>query len=75
MDHNDLDQLLQDYQQSTDIWVEAIRNEESLATAGHSMIAMERWDTAGLHIHDAERTAKTARDLYKNELRKKNYGF
>jgi hypothetical protein len=39
------------------------------------MIAMEHWDAAGLHIHDAERVAKKARDLYKNVLRKKNYGF
>jgi hypothetical protein len=75
MDHNDLDQLLQSYKHSTDVWVEAIRTEESLATPDHSMTAMEHWDTAGLHIHDAERAAKTARDLYKNELRKKNYGF
>ena len=72
---NDLDQLLQNYKQATDNWIEAIRSEESLATADHSMTAMEHWDTAGLHIHDAERTAKKARDLYKNELRKKNYGF
>jgi hypothetical protein len=75
METNDLDQLLQDYKQATDSWVEAIRSEESLATADHSMTAMEHWDTAGLHIHDAEKAAKTARDLYKNELRKKNYGF
>jgi hypothetical protein len=39
------------------------------------MVAMENWDTAGLHVHDTERAAKMARDLYKNALRRKNYGF
>ena len=39
------------------------------------MMEMEKWDAAGLHVHDAELTAKKARDLYKNALRKKNYNF
>jgi len=75
MESPDFDQLLHNYQQAIDAWVDAIRAEESLATDDHSMVAMEKWDTAGLHIHDVELTAKKARDLYKNALRKKNYGF
>ena len=53
----------------------AIRAEEALANEDHSMVAMEHWDTAGLHVHDTELAAKKARDHYKNALRKKNYGF
>ena len=75
MENLDFDQLLQTYKQSVDAWVDAIRAEEALATPDHSMVAMEHWDTAGLHVHDVELTAKKARDLYKNALRKKNYGF
>ena len=75
MENLDYDQLLQDYKQAVDAWVNAIRAEEALATDDESMVAMEKWDTAGLHVHDTELTAKKARDLYKNELRKKNYGF
>jgi hypothetical protein len=75
MENQEFDQLLHDYKQSVDAWVAAIRAEEALATSDHSMIEMEHWDSAGLHIHEAERTAKTARDQYKNALRKKNYGF
>ena len=75
MDTQDFDQLLQNYKQATDKWIAAIRAEEALATDDHSMVAMEKWDAAGLEIHDAERAAKKAHDLYKNELRKKNYGF
>ncbi len=71
----DYDQLLLDYKQTVDRWVDAIRGEEALATEDHSMVAMEKWDAAGFAVHDAELAAKKARDQYKNELRKKNYGF
>ncbi len=75
MENIDFNQLLKDYKQAIDAWVDTIRAEEALANDDHSMIAMEHWDTAGLAVHDAELAAKKARDLYKNALRKKNYGF
>ncbi len=75
MEDNDFDQLQHNYKQAVDAWVEAIRAEESLATPDHSMKEMEKWDTAGLRVPDTEFAAKKARDLYKNALRQKNYGF
>jgi hypothetical protein len=75
MENVDFNTLLHDYKQAIDSWVDAIHAEESLATEDHSMVAMEKWDTAGLNVHDAELAAKKARDIYKNALRKKNYGF
>ena len=75
METTDFDQLYSAYKQAVDQWVEAIRAEEALATGDHSMIQMEAWDEAGFRLHDAELTAKKARDAYKNALRKKNYGF
>lgn len=75
MQNLDFDQLLTNYRQAVDRWLEAIRTEEGLATDDHSMVQMEKWDDAGLKVHDAELAAKKARDLYKNALRKKNYGF
>jgi hypothetical protein len=75
MENLDFDQLLHNYKQAIDAWIDTIRAEEALATDDHSMVAMEHWDTAGLSVHDAESAAKKARDLYKNALRKKNYGF
>lgn len=71
----DFDQLLKDYKNAVDGWIQAIRTGESLATDDHSMKQMEAWDTAGLDLHDAELRAKKARDEYKNALRHKNYGF
>ena len=75
MENPDFDHLLKTYKAAVDRWVDAIRNEENLATEDHSMVAMEHWDDAGFRLHDAELEAKKARDAYKNALRKKNYGF
>jgi hypothetical protein len=75
METIDFDQLLKDYKGAVDRWVDAIRREEYLATPDHSMTQMEGWDDAGFQLHDAELTAKKARDAYKNALRRKNYGF
>jgi len=74
MENPDFDQLLKAYREAVDRWAAAIRAEESLATDDHSMVQMEEWDDA-FKLHDAELTAKKARDAYKNALRKKNYGF
>jgi hypothetical protein len=75
MENPNFDQLLANYHQAVDRWVAAIRDEESLATTDHSMVAMEKWDAAGFVLHDAEAAAKKACDAYKSALRKKNYGF
>jgi hypothetical protein len=71
----DFDKLLSEYRQAIDNWVAAIEAEEALANDDHSMVEMEKWDTAGFAVQDAEATAKKARDRYKSALRKKNYGF
>jgi hypothetical protein len=71
----DLDQLRLAYKTATDEWVDAIRAEEALATADHSMVAMEHWDDAHFKEHDAHRKAAEAREAYKDGLRQANYGI
>ncbi len=75
MDKSSLDQLRVAYKRAVDEWVHAIRAEEALATASHSELAWEHWDTAGLAEEDARSKAKLARDEYKDGLRKANLGF
>jgi TRAP-type C4-dicarboxylate transport system substrate-binding protein len=75
MSEINFDSLLKNYREAVEHWVSSIRAEEALATEDHTMVAMEKWDAAGFAVHDAELAAKKARDHYKNELRKKNYGF
>jgi hypothetical protein len=71
----DFDELLSEYKNAVDAWVDAIKAEESLANEDHSVAEWDKWDAAGLAVHDAELAAKKARDRYKNALRKKNFGF
>jgi hypothetical protein len=75
MDTSNLDTLRANYKAATEQWIAAIRAEEALATPDHSMVAMEKWDGADFQVQDAEKAAKTARDLYKDGLRKIDYGF
>ena len=63
------------YKAAVDQWVDAIRAEEALATPDHSMIAMELWDDAHFKEQDAQNKATEAREAYKDELRRLNYGI
>jgi hypothetical protein len=71
----DFDKLLAEYRGAVDAWVAAIEAEEALANDDHSMVEMEKWDTAALAAQDAEHKAKRSRERYKSALRRKNYGF
>jgi hypothetical protein len=71
----DLDQLRQAYKAAVDTWVDPIRAEEALATADHSMVAMEAGTTPTSGEHDAHTTAGEAREAYKDALHAVNYGI
>ena len=75
MDANEIEQIRLAYKTATDQWVTAIREEEALATADHSMVAMENWDTAQFKTQDAGTKAADAREAYKDALRGANYGI
>ena len=75
MSNSDLDQLRLAYKTAVDVWVDAIRTEEALATPDHSMVAMEHWGTAHFAEHDAHTKASEAREAYKDALRTVNYGI
>jgi len=71
----ELDRLRDAYKKAVDEWVAAIREEEDLATPDHSIVQMERWDAAGFREQDAKGMADTAKEAYKDALRKINYSF
>jgi hypothetical protein len=75
MTQPNLDHLRSLYKKATDAWVEAIRNEEALATPDHSMVAMEKWDEAHFREEDAHRKYAEALEAYKDGLRNLNYGI
>jgi hypothetical protein len=75
MSKDDLDRLRVAYKKAVDEWVEAIRAEEALATADHSMTAMEHGDAAHFIEHDTHERAAQAREAYQDALRGVNYGI
>jgi hypothetical protein len=75
MSDPDLDHLRFAYKKAIDEWVDAIREEEALATPDHSMIAWEKWDAAHFAEHDAHTKATEAREAYKDGLRRVNIGI
>jgi hypothetical protein len=71
----DLSECRLAYKKAVDDWVNAIRDEEALATTDHSMTATELWDAAHFEEQDAQTKATEARDAYKDALRDVNYGI
>jgi hypothetical protein len=75
MSKESLDHVRFVYKKAVDEWVDAIRAEEALATADHSMVAWEQWDEAHFTEHDAHEKVTAAREAYKDALRTVNYGI
>lgn len=72
---SELDSLRASYKDAVEQWVAAIREEENLASADHSIIAMELWDAACFKEQDARQKAMEAKEQYKDALRQINYGI
>lgn len=74
-DHPELDEMQQCYKAAVEHWVAAIRKEEALASANHSVSQVDRWAQA----HDGEEAArdivKSAKKTYEGALRSKFFGF
>jgi hypothetical protein len=71
----DLDRLQKAYKDAVELWIAAIREEESLATPDHSIRAWERWDHAAFQADAAHETATAAKEAYKDGLRLADYGI
>lgn len=71
----ELDRLRQAYKDAVEQWVTAIRAEESMATADHSVPAVDLWEHAGFDEEEAREKAKAARREYEDALRKADFGF
>jgi hypothetical protein len=45
-EHPELDELQTTYKAAVESWISAIRNEEALVSANHSMAEIDRWEQA-----------------------------
>jgi hypothetical protein len=74
-DQTVLDQLQADYKKAVDSWVDAIREEEALASVDHSVAELDKWEAAGFREHKAQKEVGYRKRLYEDALRQVMFGF
>jgi hypothetical protein len=72
---SDLDQMQTAYKEAVDAWVNAIREEEALASVNHSEAEIDSWEAADFREEDAREKAKEAKKNYEEALREKFFQF
>jgi S-adenosylmethionine hydrolase len=68
--NTDLDRLQAAYKAAVDVWINAIRLEEQLASVEHSLAQVDLWENAHFLAEDARHTAGVAKAAYEDGLRK-----
>jgi hypothetical protein len=71
----ELDQMQSDYKSAVDEWVAAIRGEEALASANHSVAEIDKWEGAANREEEARSKAKVAKQAYESALRQEFFNF
>ena len=70
-----LDEMQSAYKAAVDEWVTAIRQEETLASADHTVAEVDAWEAAGFKEEDARNKAKAAKKDYEEALRQEFFDF
>jgi hypothetical protein len=63
------------YKAAVDAWIAAIRHEEELASADHTVAEVDEWENAGFQEEDARNKAKAAKKIYEDALRQEFFNF
>ena len=71
----ELDQLQRTYQSAVEAWIAAIRQEEALASAEHSIADVDKWEEADFAEEEARDKTKEAKQEYETALREKFFNF
>jgi hypothetical protein len=71
----ELDKLQAHYKTLVDEWVTAIRHEEALASAPHSVEELDQWEAAAFAEEEIRHKVKAAKEAYEDGLRAKFYRF
>ena len=70
-----LDEMQSAYKAAVDEWVTAIRQEETLASADHTVAEVDAWEAAGFREEDARNKTKAAKKAYEDALRQEFFNF
>jgi hypothetical protein len=71
----ELDRLQAAYRAAVDEWIIAIRHEEGLASVGHSVAQLDRWEQAHEQEDEFRERVLAAKKKYEDALREKFFGF
>jgi len=71
----ELDQMQNAYKAAVEEWIAAIRQEEALASADHSVAEVDQWEQAHFKEDAIRKKVKAAKKRYEDALREKFYGF
>jgi hypothetical protein len=71
----ELDQLQRAYKSAVEAWIVAIREEEALASTGHSVADIDKWEEADYAEEAARDKVKEAKREYEKALRERFFSF
>jgi hypothetical protein len=74
-EHPQLDELQTSYKTAVEAWISAIRHEEALVSANHSVAEIDRWEQAHLDEDELRNAVKAAKAKYEDALRAQHFGF
>ena len=75
IDTSELDQMQSAYKAAVEEWIAAIRAEEALASANHSVAQVDQWVAAADREDEARNKAKAAKKDYESALREEFFNF
>lgn len=73
--HVELDQMQKAYIAAVEQWIDAIKQEEALASVNHTVAEVDKWENAHFKEDEIRNRVKAAKEKYENALRQKLYGF
>lgn len=73
--HSELDRMQKAYIAAVEQWVEAIRQEEALASVNHTVAEVDKWENAHFKEDQLRDRVKAAKKKYEDALRQEFYGF
>jgi hypothetical protein len=72
---SELDQMQRAYIAAVERWIDAIRQEEALASVNHTVAEVDKWENAHFKEDELRNRVKAAKKKYEDALRQELYGF
>jgi hypothetical protein len=73
--NTELDQMQATYVAAVEQWIDAIGQEEALASVNHTIAEVDKWDNAHFHEDEIRNRVKDAKRRYEDALRQKFFNF